>query len=108
MSVKVEWLFISLFCTFVKVKWLLKLSEIPEMPEVPRFSKDAETYLQGLIDGFSFNDALEVKKIEKVTNHDVKAVEYFLKQRCQSHPDIAKVCMYIYHFVLWLKDHVLE
>jgi adenylosuccinate lyase len=44
-----------------------------------------------LVDGFSMNDALEVKNLEKVTNHDVKAVEYFLKNKCQSHPEIAKV-----------------
>lgn len=47
--------------------------------------------MQGIIDGFSVDDALEVKKIERVTNHDVKAVEYFLKQKCESHPEIAKV-----------------
>ena len=41
-------------------------------------------FLQGLIDDFSVDDALEVKNIERVTNHDVKAVEYFLKQKCQS------------------------
>jgi len=47
--------------------------------------------LQGIIDGFSIDDALEIKKIERVTNHDVKAVEYFLKQKCESQPEIAKV-----------------
>ncbi|XP_071906717.1 uncharacterized protein [Coffea arabica] len=78
------------FRVLVEVKWLLKLSQIPEIPEVPSFSKDTEAYLQGLIDGFSLDDAMEVKKIEKVTNHDVKAVEYFLKQKCQSHPEIGK------------------
>jgi adenylosuccinate lyase len=70
---------------------LLKLSQIPEVTEVPSFSEEAQSYLQGLVDGFSMNDALEVKNIEKVTNHDVKAVEYFLKNKCQSHPEIAKV-----------------
>ena len=75
-----------------QIKWLLKLSQIPEVTEVPQFSKEAQSYLQGLVDGFSTSDALEVKNIEKVTNHDVKAVEYFLKQKCQSHPEIAKVC----------------
>lgn len=75
-----------------QIKWLLKLSQIPEVTEVPQFSKEAQSYLQGLVDGFSMSDALEVKNIEKVTNHDVKAVEYFLKQKCQSHPEIAKVC----------------
>lgn len=74
-----------------QVQWLLKLSQIPEVEEVPSVSEDGRSYLQGLVDGFSLNDALEIKKIEKVTNHDVKAVEYFLKQKCQSHPEIAKV-----------------
>lgn len=67
------------------------LSQIPEVIEVPSFSAEAQSYLLGLIDGFSMDDALEVKKIERVTNHDVKAVEYFLKQKCQSQPETAKV-----------------
>lgn len=75
----------------LQIKWLLKLSEMPQVIEVPRFSKDAKSYLQRLIDGFTMSDALEVKDIERVTNHDVKAVEYFLKQKCQSHPEVAKV-----------------
>lgn len=70
---------------------MLKLSQIPEVIEVPSFSEDAHSYLEGLADGFCMTDALEVKKIEKTTNHDVKAVEYFLKQKCQSNPEIAKV-----------------
>lgn len=64
------------------------------MSEVPSFSSNASSYLQGVIDGFSEADALEIKKIERGTNHDVKAVEYFLKQKCQSHPEIAKVQIY--------------
>lgn len=67
------------------------LSKTPQVTEVPSFTKDGEAYLQGLIDGFSIDDALEVKKIERVTNHDVKAVEYFLKQKCESHPETVKV-----------------
>ncbi|XP_071906716.1 uncharacterized protein [Coffea arabica] len=91
------------FRVLVEVKWLLKLSQIPEIPEVPSFSKDTEAYLQGLIDGFSLDDAMEVKKIEKVTNHDVKAVEYFLKQKCQSHPEIGKVVEF-FHFACTSED----
>ncbi|KAH0870388.1 LOW QUALITY PROTEIN: hypothetical protein HID58_077410 [Brassica napus] len=72
------------------IKWLLRLSKIPELTKVPSFSKEAEAYLQAIIDGFNVEAALEVKKIEKVTNHDVKAVEYFLKQKCESHPEFAK------------------
>ncbi|PHT42190.1 Adenylosuccinate lyase [Capsicum baccatum] len=78
------------FRILVEVKWLIKMSQIPQIVEVPSFSEGARTFLQELIDGFSMDDALEVKKIERVTNHDVKAVEYFLKQRCQSHPEISK------------------
>ncbi|KAL2995762.1 hypothetical protein AAZX31_10G235300 [Glycine max] len=63
-----------------RIKWLLQLSQIPEIVEVPSFSEGATIFLQGLIDDFSVDDALEVKNIERVTNHDVKAVEYFLKQ----------------------------
>ncbi|KAJ9160259.1 hypothetical protein P3X46_025674 [Hevea brasiliensis] len=87
----------------VEVKWLLKLSQIPEVPEVPSFSEEAQIYLQELIDGFSMDDALEVKNIEKVTNHDVKAVEYFLKKKCQSHPEIAKVLEF-FHFACTSED----
>ncbi|KAL2462798.1 L-Aspartase-like family protein [Forsythia ovata] len=91
------------FRVLVEIKWLLKLSQIPEVPEVPRFSEEAESFLQELIDGFSLDDALEVKNIEKVTNHDVKAVEYFLKQRCLSHLEIAQVLEF-FHFACTSED----
>ncbi|KAE8723440.1 Adenylosuccinate lyase [Hibiscus syriacus] len=79
------------------------LSRIPEVIEVPSFSAEAQSYLQGLIDGFSMDDALEVKKIERVTNHDVKAVDYFLKQKCQLQPEIAKVLEF-FHFACTSED----
>ncbi|CAM8878867.1 unnamed protein product [Rhodiola kirilowii] len=91
------------FRIIVEIKWLLKLSEIPEIVEVPSFSSDARSYLEELIERFSVNDALEVKNIEKVTNHDVKAVEYFLKEKCQSHPEIAKVLEF-FHFACTSED----
>ncbi|XVE99701.1 hypothetical protein REPUB_Repub03eG0223100 [Reevesia pubescens] len=91
------------FRFLVEIKWLLKLSQIPEVIEVPSFSAEAQSYLEGLIDGFSMDDALEVKRIERVTNHDVKAVEYFLKQKCQSHLEIAKVLEF-FHFACTSED----
>ncbi|KAL9676452.1 hypothetical protein QQ045_004666 [Rhodiola kirilowii] len=91
------------FRIVVEIKWLLKLSEIPEIVEVPSISSDARSYLEELIERFSVNDALEVKNIEKVTNHDVKAVEYFLKEKCQSHPEIAKVLEF-FHFACTSED----
>ncbi|XP_057981718.1 uncharacterized protein LOC131167014 [Malania oleifera] len=91
------------FRVLVEIKWLLKLAQIPEITEVPSFSEEAQSYLQGLIDGFSMSDAVEVKSIEKVTNHDVKAVEYFLKKRCQTHAEIAKVLEF-FHFACTSED----
>ncbi|KAJ1389180.1 L-Aspartase-like, partial [Sesbania bispinosa] len=88
---------------FVEIKWLLQLSQIPEIIEVPSFSEDAKSFLQGVIDDFGVNDALEIKNIEKVTNHDVKAVEYFLKQKCQSNAEVAKVLEF-FHFACTSED----
>ncbi|CAN0909638.1 Adenylosuccinate lyase [Linum grandiflorum] len=87
----------------VEIKWLLKLSQIPEISEVPAFSQGAELFLEEVIGGFSLDDALEVKNIERVTNHDVKAVEYFLKKKCQSHPEIVKVLEF-FHFACTSED----
>ncbi|KAL5545221.1 hypothetical protein UlMin_009005 [Ulmus minor] len=87
----------------VEIQWLLKLSQTPEVVEVPRFSNEATSFLLGIINGFVVDDAWEVKEIEKVTNHDVKAVEYFLKQKCQSHPEIAKVLEF-FHFACTSED----
>ncbi|KAJ4826007.1 hypothetical protein Tsubulata_027600 [Turnera subulata] len=87
----------------VEIKWLIKLSQIPQVTEVPSFSQEAQSYLLGVIGGFSMDDALEVKNIEKVTNHDVKAVEYFLKKKCQSNPEISKVLEF-FHFACTSED----
>ncbi|KAJ9553377.1 hypothetical protein OSB04_017422 [Centaurea solstitialis] len=81
----------------VEIKWLLKLSLVTEVSEVPSFSNEAQLKLQELIDGFGIVDAMEVKNIERTTNHDVKAVEYFLKTKCQEDPEIAKVLEF-FHF----------
>ncbi|XP_031393756.1 uncharacterized protein LOC116205325 [Punica granatum] len=91
------------FRVLVEIKWLLKLSEIPEVVEVPRFSDEARSFLQELIDGFNLDDAQEIKNIERVTNHDVKAVEYFLKKKCQSQPEVAKVLEF-FHFACTSED----
>ncbi|KAK4766249.1 hypothetical protein SAY87_007891 [Trapa incisa] len=87
----------------VEIKWLLKLSEIPEVVEVPSFSAESRSFLQRVIDGFELGDAEEIKNIERVTNHDVKAVEYFLKKKCQSQPEISKVLEF-FHFACTSED----
>ncbi|KAF3773204.1 Adenylosuccinate lyase [Nymphaea thermarum] len=87
----------------VEVRWLLKLSEILEVIEVPNFSDEAKRFLENLVLNFSPDDASEMKKIEKVTNHDVKAVEYFLKKKCRPHVEVGKVLEF-FHFSCTSKD----
>ncbi len=67
----------------VEVTWLLALSD-SGMPEFKAYSADARVFLRGLVERFSAADALAIKEIEKTTNHDVKAVEYWLKAQCQA------------------------
>ena len=64
----------------VEVAWLVGLSDLG-MAELPPFSQAARKTLQGWVDAFSLEDAARIKAIEAVTNHDVKAVEYFLKEK---------------------------
>ncbi|XP_020589019.1 uncharacterized protein LOC110030585 [Phalaenopsis equestris] len=91
------------FRIMVEIKWLLKLSEIPEIEEVPNLSEGARFFLKDLIDNFSIKDALEVKKIEAKTNHDVKAVEYLLKQKCGACPEVGEVLEF-FHFACTSED----
>ncbi len=72
----------------VEVEWLLALAAEPAIAELPAFDDDAIGRLRALADGFSVADAARVKQIEATTNHDVKAVEYFLKERLKSLPPI--------------------
>lgn len=65
----------------VEVAWLLALSAEGIVPQLPRFDSAAVSALRGIADSFCVADAVRVKEIEWTTNHDVKAVEYFLKER---------------------------
>ncbi len=65
----------------VEVEWLIHLSEHPQIIELPEFDLATKKALRGIINEFSVDDALRVKEIESTTNHDVKAVEYFLKEK---------------------------
>jgi adenylosuccinate lyase len=72
----------------------LKLSQIPEVIEVPNFSEEVKAYLEGLIDGYSMDDALEVTNIEEVANHDVKALNISLKRNARRFPRL-KILSYL-------------
>lgn len=65
----------------VEVRWLQHLANEKSIIEVPNFSQETQTLLNSIVDDFSEQDALRVKEIESTTNHDVKAVEYLLKEK---------------------------
>jgi len=65
----------------VEIRWLESLAAEPAITEIPAFSADATRWLEQILSRFSETDAARVKEIERTTNHDVKAVEYFLKEK---------------------------
>jgi adenylosuccinate lyase len=87
----------------VEIAWLLALSEEPAIPEVPPFSDAAQRALAAIVASFSEEDAARIKAIERTTNHDVKAVEYWLKERVAGLPGIARVSEFI-HFACTSED----
>jgi adenylosuccinate lyase len=87
----------------VEIEWLKALAAEPAIAEVPAFSADTVAELNELIANFSETDAENIKSIERTTNHDVKAVEYFLRERFVSNPEIAKVGEFI-HFACTSED----
>jgi adenylosuccinate lyase len=87
----------------VEVAWLRALAQQPGVPEVPRLSDRAEAFLSALVAGFGEADAARIKEIERTTNHDVKAVEYFLKERFAADPELAAVSEFV-HFACTSED----
>jgi adenylosuccinate lyase len=81
----------------VEVAWLRALSENPQIPEVHALSAQAAGFLDELVETFSEQDAAEVKEIEATTNHDVKAVEYFLKSKVEGSQELSAMSEFI-HF----------
>jgi len=88
---------------WVEIRWLQALAAEPAIAEVPAFSEAANAHLESILAGFSVGDAERVKQIEKTTNHDVKAVEYFLKERIAEQPELAAVGEFI-HFACTSED----
>jgi len=87
----------------VEVRWLQALSRIPEIAEIPVFSADANVVLDGLVANFDTVQAHRIKEIERTTNHDVKAVEYFLKEQVADNPELNAVSEFI-HFACTSED----
>ncbi len=87
----------------VEVRWLQKLASIDAISEVPALSEHANHILDGIVDHFTEEDAQRVKNIERTTNHDVKAVEYFLKEKTQGNAELEAVSEFI-HFACTSED----
>jgi len=87
----------------VEVRWLQKLAAASNIAEVPAFSSSANALLDAIVSDFSEEDALAIKKIEATTNHDVKAVEYFLKEKIADNAELHAVTEFI-HFACTSED----
>ncbi len=87
----------------VEVRWLQKLATTVEIKEVPAFDADANAFLDAIVANFSEEDAARIKTIERTTNHDVKAVEYFLKEKVANVPALHAVSEFI-HFACTSED----
>ena len=87
----------------VEVRWLQALAKHPQIIEVPALSNEASALLDQLADNFSEADAQAIKDIEKTTNHDVKAVEYFIKNKMSGNAELAAISEFV-HFACTSED----
>ena len=87
----------------VEIRWLQSLSRSADIGEVPEFSSAANGLLDAIIDNFDPSQAQRIKEIERTTNHDVKAVEYFLKEQVATNVELDAVSEFI-HFACTSED----
>lgn len=87
----------------VEVRWLQQLASHPGIPEVPALSAAANALLDSIVTDFNEEDAGRIKAIERTTNHDVKAVEYFLKEKVATNAELHAVSEFI-HFACTSED----
>lgn len=87
----------------VEIKWFIHLSKISKIKELPKLNIKDTRYLIDLIENFSLKDAQRIKTIESKTNHDVKAVEYFLKEKFKKSKQLNKYAEFI-HFACTSED----
>jgi len=87
----------------VEIRWLQMLAAHPQISEVPTFSADTNAFLESILSNFGETDALRVKAIERTTNHDVKAVEYYLKEKIAGQTELEAVSEFI-HFACTSED----
>jgi len=87
----------------VEIRWFQALAGSPDFPQVAQLSESAQTFLENLIDEFGLEAAQRVKNIEATTNHDVKAVEYYLKECFAKQDELGKFSEFL-HFACTSED----
>lgn len=87
----------------VEVRWLQKLAAHKQIAEVPVLSAEADALLNSIVDNFGPADAQAVKDIERTTNHDVKAVEYFIKDKFKDNAELMAINEFV-HFACTSED----
>ncbi len=87
----------------VEVRWLQALANHDAITEVPAFDQKTTNLLNGIVERFNIEDAQRIKNIEKTTNHDVKAVEYFLKEKIQGNATLEAASEF-FHFACTSED----
>lgn len=87
----------------VELKWLMHLAANPDIHELPSFSNEAKAFIERMMDTFSLADAQAIKAIEAQTNHDVKAIEYWIQAQFEALPELFASCPFI-HFACTSED----
>ncbi|MCC5873473.1 MAG: adenylosuccinate lyase [Gammaproteobacteria bacterium] len=91
------------FRVLAEVRWFQALTRAREMPELPELDGTANAHLESIVDEFDETAALRIKAFEHITNHDVKAVEYYLKERLAEHPLLREHVEFV-HFACTSED----
>ena len=87
----------------VEIRWLQRLAEHEDIVEVPVFSEETNKLLNDIVDNFGEEQANAIKEIERTTNHDVKAVEYFIKEQFKGNAELEAVTEFV-HFACTSED----
>jgi adenylosuccinate lyase len=91
------------FRVTVEIRWLQCLANHPQISEVGPFSEETNALLNSIVDNFNEDDAWRVKKIESTTNHDVKAVEYLIKEKFGTNTELKAINEFV-HFACTSED----
>ncbi|MFT5417559.1 MAG: adenylosuccinate lyase, partial [Gammaproteobacteria bacterium] len=87
----------------IEIRWLQHLARHSDIGELPAFSPTSDEHLNAIVGNFGLSDAERIKTIESTTNHDVKAVEYFLQEKCAELPELASAIPFL-HFACTSED----